>query len=172
MEYFDGTILNGVKVIRTWRQGSAIRGLFICPYCNTQFESCVGNVKNSRESKSCGCKTYERLSRGRSTHSLIEHKVYWVWKSMKQRCLNPNHSRYKDWGGRGIAIQENWVNDFKAFFDYVTSLPSYPGEKGLGKGEGKLSLDRVENNGNYEKGNLRWATIETQNNNQRARKPS
>lgn len=82
---------------------------------------------------------------------------YNSWTNMKQRCLNPNSKAYKYYGGRGITIHPEWVNDFKAFYAYVGDKPS-PSH----------SIDRINNDGNYEPGNVRWATKREQVSNRRA----
>ena len=81
---------------------------------------------------------------------------YNTWKGMRQRCTNPNHRVYALYGGRGIAVCERWANSFQAFLDDVGPKPS-PDH----------SLDRVDVNGNYEPGNVRWATQQEQCRNQR-----
>lgn len=81
---------------------------------------------------------------------------------MRSRCLNPNATGYKNWGGRGIKIYEKWIHDFNAFYEYVSKLPHF-GEKGY-------TLDRINNEGNYEPNNLRWATRYEQTHNRRVSK--
>ena len=81
--------------------------------------------------------------------------TYHSWEAMIQRCENPNNSRYKDWGGRGIKVCERW-HDFRNFFADM-------GVRSFG-----LMLDRINNDGNYEPGNCRWATQKEQNNNKRS----
>ena len=87
-----------------------------------------------------------------------ESPTYNSWAHMKDRCLNPNHPRFRDWGGRGIKVCERWM-DFANFLQDM-------GEKPEG-----LTLDRIDNNGNYEPGNCRWATWKEQRQNQRPAKP-
>jgi hypothetical protein len=73
---------------------------------------------------------------------------------MKQRCLNPNNSRYPDYGGRGITVHSAWVNDFTSFLRDVGYAPGQ-----------HYSLDRVDNDGDYAPGNIRWAhRVEQQGN--------
>lgn len=81
---------------------------------------------------------------------------YAVWAAMLQRCLNRNHARWADWGGRGIKVCEEW-RKFERFIADVGLRPS-----------SKHSLDRIDNDGNYEPGNVRWATSKEQSRNKRA----
>jgi hypothetical protein len=78
------------------------------------------------------------------------HPLYWVWSSIKKRCLNASSEFYEYYGARGITIYPAWINDAGAFIVYVQT------ELGL-KPSPSHSLDRKNNNGNYEPGNLRWA---------------
>ena len=125
---------------------------------------CVVYVSNltTGKTKSCGCINKYNAKHGlcHKTHGLGKPKTYSHWYNIKTRCFNKNHPRYKDWGGRGITMCEEWRNDFKAFHDYVINLPHY-GE------ENYNSIDRIDNNGNYEPDNIRWATPTMQNNNKR-----
>ena len=79
---------------------------------------------------------------------------------MLDRCYNKNSDRYKDWGGRGIKVCKEW-HDFESFYSWAI----LSGYKGLS--QKYESLDRIDNNGNYEPNNCRWADIITQNNNKR-----
>ncbi len=85
--------------------------------------------------------------------------VYGTWQGMKGRCLNPTDRQYRNYGGRGISVHSDWRDDFPAFRDWV--------EANLGKRPEGYSLDRIDNDGNYEPGNLRWASARTQAGNRR-----
>lgn len=98
--------------------------------------------------KSCGCKRVKII------HGMTNTKTYTSWEAMKQRCNNPNHHKYKDYGGRGITICKEWL-DFNNFF------------KDMGVRPDNTTIDRIEVNGNYNKENCRWATPSQQRTNQR-----
>jgi hypothetical protein len=87
---------------------------------------------------------------------------YITWAGMKQRCFNPNSGNYPDYGGRGITVCARWLgeNGFINFFQDVGKKPSP-----------ELTLDRIDVNGNYEPGNVRWADAITQANNKRPQGP-
>jgi len=79
-----------------------------------------------------------------------------IWYAMKQRCHNSKHSGYRNYGGRGIKVCDRWLNSFKDFLKDIGKRPSL-----------KHSIDRVNNDSNYEPGNCRWATRKQQANNKR-----
>lgn len=105
--------------------------------------------------KSCGCYALKL----RTHHKKWGSKIYKCWDNMKSRCLNPHATGYENWGGRGITVCEEWVKSFDAFYEYVSKLPHF-GEEGR-------QLDRINNDGNYEPGNVRWATRREQTLNSR-----
>ena len=84
--------------------------------------------------------------------------LYQLWLGIKQRCFNPNVLNYHNYGGRGITMYEPWVNNFPLFEEYILA--------NLGKKSKGYSIDRIEVDGNYEPGNLRWASRPIQNQNQ------
>ena len=104
-------------------------------------------------SKSCGCYRVERtaeLSPERfRVHGLSRHEHFPRWRNMIQRCENPDNPKYPRYGGRGITVCDAW-HDVRNFIDYL--------ESELGPRPSGYSLDRIDNDGNYEPGNLRWAS--------------
>jgi len=112
----------------------------------------------SGHTRSCGCLAREMLSRRRTTHGYSRgdkrSPEYSAWAGMIQRCTNPRNDSYKRYGGRGIKVCERWRNSFADFRADVGERPG-PG----------YSLDRTENDGHYEPGNARWATLQMQSRN-------
>ena len=112
--------------------------------------------------RSCGCLQKENQQAwvaARSTHGMSDCRMYRNWRRMRERCFNPKHERFTDYGGRGIQVCTEWDENFQAFYDYVSQLPHF--------GEPGYTLDRIDNDGNYEPGNVRWATALTQAHNKR-----
>ena len=120
-----------------------------------------GNLK-SGHAQSCGCLQKERVAEANKmhkTHGMARSKIYQTWYDIKRRCFAPNNKSYANYGGRGITLYAPWVNSFQAFYKYVSQLEHF-GEEGY-------TLDRIDNDGNYEPCNLRWATRKEQNRNTR-----
>lgn len=99
----------------------------------------------------------------KTTHGLsgpeTPDPLYRAWGGMKARCLNPNHHNFHNYGGRGIRVCDEWKNDAAAFARHMGPRPTK-----------RHTVERIDNNGNYEPGNVRWATSAEQVRNQRRTK--
>jgi hypothetical protein len=142
VEVKPGDTYGNLVVLRETDRGddNFRRILCFCLLCKTEKIVRLALLRNGR-AKSCGC--------GRIKHgcSRIEMPEYWVWSHMRDRCTNPNNTKYHIYGGRGISVCKEW-DDFAIFLSDVGRRPSE-----------NHSLDRYpDNNGDYEKGNVRWAT--------------
>jgi hypothetical protein len=144
MAYIDmtGEVYGRLTVIE--RSG----GKWLCA-CECGNTSRVGRQELRRgNTKSCGCGAQENRMRHRdqTTHGMERTPEYSSWQAMKARTLNPSNPAYARYGGRGITVHPGWIHDFMAFYEHIGPRPA------------GRTLDRINNDGNYEPGNVRWAT--------------
>ncbi len=123
--------------------------------CGNEAEVNASDLKTGN-TKSCGCFDVESVKARFTTHGQRKTKLYFIWCNMKDRCQREKNKRYADWGGRGIKVCPEWQN-YEAFHEWAI-------QNGYEEG---LSIDRINNDGNYQPSNCRWITRSEQNANKR-----
>lgn len=112
----------------------------------------------SGNTRSCGCLFVEASKKAKfKKHGLSKSPIHHIYRNIKDRCNNPKNKNYHLYGGRGIKISEHWLGE-NGFINFYNDMGDRP--KGT-------SVDRINNDGNYEPGNCRWATTKQQANNRR-----
>jgi len=152
MKTMVGKTFNQLTIIaRSDPKRKTGRTMWLCQCtCGNKLEA-EGYKIRSGHTKSCGC----RLGKNLYKHGQYKTKIYTIWQAMKSRCFSKNGANYKNYGGRGIGVCDEWLN-FEGF------------KKDMGDSyKENLELDRIDNNGKYCKENCRWTTRKVQCNNTR-----
>ena len=125
--------------------------------CGKEYAVDAGDIIRKRyPTKSCGCQRVNLIRASRTTHGMSRHPAFGVWHSMKQRCEDPNHRAYHNYGGRGISVCPEWAASFENFWRDMRS--TY---------HSGLELDRINNNKGYNPQNCRWVDRKTNSRNRR-----
>lgn len=152
--------LTAVKFLKPGRWPSEDYWLFNCS-CGRQHKAQIHNIRQGQTTQCCSCASaYAGQVRSKldsNGNKLTEHPLYYVWQAMISRCENTNNKDFPNYGGRGIKVCSRWKN-----------LLSFAEDVGLPL-TAQHSLDRKNNDGDYEPSNCRWATDVEQANNRRPR---
>lgn len=141
-------------IARADNQGQHTCWLCLCD-CGEKIVTHSQSIREGR-TQSCGCYRVEVTTLNRTKHGLVGSKEYMTWTRLKGRCTNPKSQYWNDYGGRGIKCCAEWLESFQAFSADVGDAPSP-----------QHSIDRIDVNGDYEPGNVRWATVSQQASNKR-----
>ena len=137
------------------------KGKKVCWKCKCE----CGNYKDvischllSGAINNCGCLKKDKIKRIKTKHGKSKTKLFRVWAHMKDRCYREKDKRFRNYGGRGIKICEEWLNKENGFINFY----NWAIKNGYKE---NLSIDRIDNDGNYEPQNCRWTTMKVQANN-------
>lgn len=154
-----GQVFTRLTVVQHYGRNAHGHNLWLCNCeCGNQ-KVCNTSDLSTGNTSSCGClrkETTAKIGKNNATHGVSKLDGYKIWSHMVDRCTNPECDKYENYGGRGIIICDRWLNSPETFISDVGPRPSP-----------EHSIDRIDNDGNYEPGNVRWATQTEQVRNRR-----
>lgn len=152
-----GTEFNGCVVVSRLGTDKWGQATWVCLCsCGKKFTTTGGNVR-SGNTKSCGCKKKSLIKEANMTHGDSNTRLYNIWGDMRRRCHSPKNYSFENYGARGISVCVEWKNSYESF-------------KGWSENNGyavNLSIDRIDNDGNYLPNNCRWVDMKVQGRNKR-----
>jgi len=146
-----GSKFLGLTVIGFSHVGNFRQPYYLCECDCGKKKIIAGHILRRNTQKSCGCMTKYLQRNAKITHNMSHTRIYNIWDGMKKRCENKKNKSYSRYGGRGITVCDEW-HDSKTFFDWAF-------QHGYRE---NLTIDRINNDGNYEPSNCRWSTYKEQ----------
>lgn len=154
-EDITGLKFNRLLVLKRVENNKNGQAMYLCKCDCGKTIITRGNAVQGGHSKSCGCLQKERVSKTFYKHGDSFERLYQIWADMNSRCVNNHYKYWHRYGGRGIKVCDEWKDEYLPFKEWAISN---------GYKE-NLTLDRVNNNGNYEPSNCKWVTRKEQANN-------
>ena len=127
--------------------------------CGNEITANTSNLLNGN-TRSCGCLRVSRINEYNTVHGGSHDRLYGIWKNMKRRCNSPSDKNYKTYGEKGVEVCEEWSNSYQSFKEWA-----YANGYDDSAEFQKCTLDRIDNDGNYEPSNCRWVDKLVQANN-------
>lgn len=152
-----GSTFNYLTVVEYYGKNKHKKKMYKC-YCNNcgNEKVLIGTEVKNGYTKSCGCLNREVNKSSKTKHGMSKTLIYSKWKGMKKRCYSQSYQYYKDYGGRGIKVCDDWKDNFMKFYEDMGDIPFEGAE-----------LDRIDNDDDYKPSNCRWVSHKENSNNRR-----